>query len=578
MKPVDPVPGTVPCDLAAERAVLGAAMLDASTLPLVRTLAATDFAHEGNRLVHGAITRLLNRGEVVELFTIRHELRQRGEFEDAGGDVHLATCCEEGVVATSTPAYVRILRECAAKRRLAELAHSVRAAALNGRPAGEIVQQLEQELTTLRSPGAQSEGAVSVRLSTVTPQAIEWVWPGRLARGKSTLLSGDPGLGKSTVVLDLVARISTGRSWPDGRGIAPRGSTVLLSAEDGVADTILPRVLAMGGDPARVHVVEAVRRGGREHAFDLGADVDVLERLANEIGEVVLIGVDPVSAYLGQTDSHRDASMRGVLAPLAAMAERLRTAVVLIGHLNKATKETARKAIYRPQGSIGLLASARMAFVVGLHPGDPDRRVLVHAKNNLGPIPPTLGFRVVATSEGVARIEWDSDPVPDLTADDVLREPGAGATRPVVAFLERLMPPGHLLPATEGARQAEAQGFSESAMRRARRQLGIEAQKVGMGGGWLWVRPKASPEDVVVSGDRRDGVFCAFKDVSSPEDVSEGEENDAFMTSSKETTSYNTLSLEDVTSRESSRARERTIEVPARSFLRQSMPTEGAEG
>lgn len=354
--------------------------------------------------------------------------------------------------------------------------------------------------------------AVAVQLSTVTPTRVEWVWPGRVARGKLTVVSSDPGLGKSLLTLDGAARVTTGALWPYGRGAAPLGSVVILSAEDAVADTIRPRLDAAGGDARRVHVVQAIRTGDRERPFDLTTDIAALESLIRQIEDVVFISVDPLNAYLGRTDSHRDASMRGVLMPLAAMAERTDVAVVAVIHLNKATKETARKAIYRTTGSIALPAAARMAFIVAEHPEDPARRVLVHQKNNLAPAPPTLGFRIVATEAEVPRVEWESAPVAGLTADDVLASPESDEAVPdAVAFLEELLAHGPV-PADQGLREATALRLSEAAVRRAKAKLGVRSVRAGWApdDGWLWVPgPKASPKTskASVSPERRLGAL-----------------------------------------------------------------------
>src|SRR5262249_26669033 len=258
---------------------------------------------------------------------------------------------------------------------------------------------------------------------------VEWFWPARLARGKVTLISGDPGLGKSLLLADFAARISAELAWPD-RGRAPGGSVILLSAEDGLADTIRPRVEGMGGDLRRVHVLEAVEIGETERVFDLSRDVPQLETAIRDLGDVRLVGLDPVTAYLGGTDSHRDAALRGVLAPLARLAERYGVAVVIVGHLNKNTRgrDGAVKALYRTGGTIALPAAARIAFVVAEHPEEPSLRVLTHQKNNLAAVPPTLGFRIEETTvlgpQGqpitTARVAWEADAVPGVTADAAL--------------------------------------------------------------------------------------------------------------------------------------------------------------
>jgi hypothetical protein len=278
--------------------------------------------------------------------------------------------------------------------------------------------------------------------------------------------------------------------------------------------------------------------------------------------------------------------MRGVLLPLAAMAERVGAAVVAIAHLNKATKETARKALYRTTGSIALPAAARMAFIIGEHPEDRDRRVVVHQKNNLAPVPPTLGFRVVATVDQVARVVWDPSPVAGLTADDVVTTESPDPETPAaVAFLDALVPPGAEVPAAEARRQAEAEGFPETTARRGRQRLGIRVERRGFGraGEWFWVRPAIDATiDATVPVSGGNGVYGVYgvsaKTPPPSIDATQKRGSGAYVASLEESTTYNTPPPIDATLRDTPRARargaERLIECPAKSYLRARMPTD----
>lgn len=110
------------------------------------------------------------------------------------------------------------------------------------------------------------DAAVVVNLHSVAPRPVEWLWPGRVPLGKVTILSGDPNLGKSFLTLDLAARVSAGLPWPDGTGPAARGSVILLSAEDDVADTLVPRLVAAGADLSRVVAITGLSHGRRREA------------------------------------------------------------------------------------------------------------------------------------------------------------------------------------------------------------------------------------------------------------------------------------------------------------------------
>jgi putative DNA primase/helicase len=186
--------------------------------------------------------------------------------------------------------------------------------------------------------GKTTEGSKLVYrcASEVDPEPIVWLWPGRIAKGKHTCIAGDPGTGKSQVAIAIIAAVTTGGEWPCGEGHAPQGSVMLLSAEDSAGDIIIPRLHAAKADCGRVYVVDAVReQNGDERTFSLKIDIAVLEKMIDEIGDVVLVVIDTINSYLGKTDSHKNAEVRQVLDPLSKMAERKRIAVASITHFSK---------------------------------------------------------------------------------------------------------------------------------------------------------------------------------------------------------------------------------------------------
>ncbi len=268
--------------------------------------------------------------------------------------------------------------------------------------------------------------AVIVRLSDVEPESVEWLWPGRIALGKLTLVAGDPGLGKSFLTLDMAARVSTGAGWPDSPGQrTDPGGVVLLSAEDALGDTIRPRLDAAGADVSRIVALEAIRSvgdvrgGGREsaRAFDLSRDLPTLEEAIRSVGDCRLVVIDPVTAYLGGVDSHKNADIRGLLAPLGALAERHRVAVVAVTHLNKAS---GGPAIYRAMGSLAFAAAARAAWAVTKDEPDPRRRLFVPIKNNIAPDTGGLAYRIEPLGvDGCPVVAWEPGPV-NVSADDAL--------------------------------------------------------------------------------------------------------------------------------------------------------------
>ncbi len=332
----------------------------------------------------------------------------------------------------------------------------------------------------------QAAGPVLVRLADVQPEEITWLWPGRIARGKLTLFVGDPGVGKSMLTMDLAARISRAATFPDGSH-APSGSVIILTAEDGLSDTVRPRLDAMEGDPSRVFVLTGVRTPGDSAPgyFQLTTDLSHLEHAITE-HRVVLVVIDPLSAYLGEKDSYKDAEVRRVLGPLALMAERTEVAVVGIMHLNK---NEQRKALYRALNSIAFVAAARAVFAVAEDHDAEGRVLFLPLKMNMASKPPGLAYRLDGP-----RIVWDSEPV-TADAESALR----GADLPeeraervqAVEVLRELLQAGPMK-AEAVKKEASVAGVSERTLYRAKAALRVKARRVGglgSAGWWEWELP-----------------------------------------------------------------------------------------
>lgn len=271
-----------------------------------------------------------------------------------------------------------------------------------GKSADEIQQIISNAMTMIDVPRIESPAKVlkrrliAYRASDLEPEKLAWVWQGRIAEGKLVLLGGPPGLGKSQLTAFMAATVSNGGYWPCGEGSTMPGDVIILSAEDGVQDTIIPRLMAAGAKRERVYIVSAATKpdGTGRKTFSLKTDVDLLEELVRRIGTVRLIIVDPISAYMGGSDGNGNVETREVLEPLADMANRLHVAVVAVTHLNKGGGGGNQSALNRFAGSIAFVAAARAAFAVLEDPEDDQRRFLLQAKNNLGKKCEGLAFRI----------------------------------------------------------------------------------------------------------------------------------------------------------------------------------------
>ncbi len=365
--------------------------------------------------------------------------------------------------------------------------------------AAELLKLSEQVWTQADRPGfalspfndgatSATAGPILIRLSEIATERVEWAWLNRIARGKLALVIGEPGEGKSHVTHDLTARMTRGAMWPDG-GQAPEGNVVILSAEDGVADTVRPRIDKQGGDAAHVYVVRAVRINGQEFPLSLDRDLTAIEQALQSTGAVLLV-IDPVSAYLGSKDSYKDAEIRGILSPLAALAERYHVAVVGVLHLTKAAQ---RRLLLRAQGSVAFVAQARTVLVVGQDPDQPGRRLLASIKNNLGPTASTLVFRI-----SDAGLTWDDQPV-DGTAESLLAtdEPPTRTDQrerdEAALFLQQELKDGPVASKTVEA-DAKANGIAQRTLWRAKSRLGIRAERAknqdGRIASWYWLPPE----------------------------------------------------------------------------------------
>jgi hypothetical protein len=257
-------------------------------------------------------------------------------------------------------------------------------------------------------------------------EPVEWLWPNRFARGKLGLIGGMPEEGKSQIAIDIIARVTRNQEWPCSEGRAPLGSCIVLSAEDAAADTLVPRLAAAAADRSRVEIVKAVAdQEGKTRLFSLIEDIDKLERRIRDLGNVQLVIIAPLSAYLGikKIDSYRTSDVRAVLAPLSEMAERNKVAVIAIMHLNK--NISMANAISRFADSLAFIATARHAYVCIADPENETRRLFLRAKNNLAPGGKRTGLAYFILSTTVddnivtSHIQWDSVAV-DITADQAL--------------------------------------------------------------------------------------------------------------------------------------------------------------
>jgi hypothetical protein len=325
------------------------------------------------------------------------------------------------------------------------------------------------------------------RLSQIKSATIQWLWEPYLPRGKLAILDGDPGVGKSLLTIDLAARLSRGVQLPNGSPAGRPHVTILLSAEDGAADTTRPRAEAAGADLDQVIAIDV--SAGTPLFFP--ARLPELEELIRE-HRADLVVIDPVMAFLPpEVAATLDQCVRRGLGPLAALAARTDCAILLVRHLRKSD---GGHAVHRGLGSIGIIAAARTGLLAARHPADPTLGVLAVTKANLSGSGPSLslGYRITTDDSGRAVVEW-TGPI-DLSAD-ALGESGPAPLRArdqAALWLQVELANGPRSALEIRAAAAEA-GIPDRTLDRAKQELRVSSRKVHLKdrAAWYWYDPCA---------------------------------------------------------------------------------------
>lgn len=342
----------------------------------------------------------------------------------------------------------------------------------NGKPNATIQEAVE-------SPSSVGNQPFKL-LSNVKSRPVEWLWRNYIPKGELTIFDGDPGTNKSSLALDLAARVSTGREMPDGSpGI--HGGVVLIQAEDSLTKTVTLRAQAAGADLCRIAVLQ--------EEVTIPDDLTVIEKTVVAV-KAKLIIIDPLMCFV-VANANKEQAVRRALSPLRKLADRHNIAIAVIRHLNKSG---GSKAIYRGGGSIGITATVRSEFLIAPSPEDENLRVLAHVKFNLGPKAPSLVFEPVGIDGGV-RLEWRGQC--DYTPADLLAKPKNA--RPaldtaVEVLLESLV--DGPVEATEVQKRATAVGISLRTLERAKAEIDVKAYRKGNGRHrpWIWELPGLETE------------------------------------------------------------------------------------
>ena len=320
-------------------------------------------------------------------------------------------------------------------------------------------------------------GLQMIKMSEIQSQEVSWLWYPFIPYGKLTIIQGDPGDGKTTLVLNIAAWLSKGEGLDSEMKLSEPVNVIYQSAEDGLADTVKPRLELAGADCERILVID-------EKEKSLSMVDERLEKAIVQTKARMLI-LDPIQAYLGGgMDMNRANEARDMTKKLGALAEKHQCAIVLIGHMNKAA---GNKAAYRGMGSIDFFAVARSVLLVGRVEGEPNIRAVVQIKNNLAALGHPKAFAL--SEDG---FQWLGDY--EITSDEVLGgiAPKANKMEQAKRLLRELALTSDAIQSNEIFDMADEQGISKRTLENAKRELGIRARKIN--NSWYWELDKVKPE------------------------------------------------------------------------------------
>lgn len=315
----------------------------------------------------------------------------------------------------------------------------------------------------------QTQELKIIKMSDIQSEEVEWLWYPFIPYGKLTIIQGDPGDGKTTLALNIASKLSKGEMLDQEMKITEPLNIIYQTAEDGLADTVKPRLELAGADCERILVIDESNQA-------LSMSDERLEEAIKITGAKLLI-LDPIQAYLGAgTDMNRANEARDMTKKLGAMAEKYKCAILLIGHMNKAA---GIKASYRGIGSIDFFAVARSVLLVGRIQGEENLRAIVQIKNNLAPFGNTKAFELAETG-----FVWLGNY--DISADEVLAGVVPKANKLVQAkkLLLELAEGNKTMPSKEIFEIAEEEKISKRTLENAKKDLNIYARKIN--NTWFW--------------------------------------------------------------------------------------------
>lgn len=338
-------------------------------------------------------------------------------------------------------------------------------------------------------------------VSAVQQRKIDWMWKDIIAYGKITLFAGEPGVGKSQLLLYIASIVSNGGRFHQETKLCDKNKVLLISGEDNADDTIKPRLMALNSDLSFIDYMKGVRQEDKNGNIYYDS-ISIIEDLADIEQKIIengykLIIIDPISLYLGNVDENKNKDIRTALGRLNALAERRNLSIILNSHFSKPSSGGAKNAVYRVMGSIGFAAAARIVFGVMKDPEDAERRLFLPIKNNIGQDKEGFVYKIkpslVDGSIETSKVEWLNETI-SITANEVLNnsnysEREAPRLEEVKDFILDILKFGSV-PLTEIVKKAKKLGFGKNVLYQGKDELKIVVEKsIDKGRGIIWMLP-----------------------------------------------------------------------------------------
>ncbi len=355
----------------------------------------------------------------------------------------------------------------------------------------DILKGMPSDITKIRSLFTEfdtineNNKQVLKPLANIAPKNVDWLWWNRIPKGSLILFVGDPGEGKSILCEYLAARLSKGERLPDKADFEKKGSTIFLTAEDNLADTVRVRADDAGADCRKIHVLDGLING---EIFLISKHLAFLEKEIQRIGDVLLLVLDPITAFgipLLSSSKDEGKTVRARLTPLVKLAEKYNLAVIAVSHCNK---DQAKKAVYRVLGSIDFIAAARTVWLIQRDENDEtlNRRFFSPLKYNLCKNPTTLAFSIDGPL-GHPKITFEKDPV-DMSAGELLADKEEkenwSCLREAEIFLKETLKTGEAISSKEIYKLASSEDIAIRTLKRAKDRMKIHIYQENRQ--WLW--------------------------------------------------------------------------------------------